>query len=473
MDSKSCPLALLAKTCSQIGADSSDIGSVVGNGTSNIHSNSANTNSNKGSLNQHRDSIINVASLYERSNNTEGSKSRGNNASPSDIICPTSLNRSPKSPSIGFLLHHNNNDRHRSEAFHGTIRENNHSECSRSSSVEINVTRDPALSLISPTKDTSSLSSLSSLSSASTISRKSQSRGSENENNIAKHNSEYSNHSKEEESEKPMPPLIEHKSISEDSNKTENKSSDILSKPSSSSNQGSDASKLLSQPEKSTVNTSKSSSSVKTGLESLIGHPRDLPLGTYPRNNGPGAHNSNISESLQNYLMYQSLSNYSQNSPSASTLSPHLALALAAGTGGRNPFMPNNLSASLTGSIPGGAHPFPPSGVCRDPLCRDPLCPTSLRNQQLLAAATGNWSASSALSHYSSLFSTHSRENMLSAAQRQAIQASMLAAAATGPPGSAGGSLPYICNWVSGMNFIYSCLSLNSKHFDMNIYVFE
>ena len=456
MDSKSCPLALLAKTCSQIGADSSDIGTVVGNGPTNIHSNSGNINNNKSNLNQQRDSILNVTTLYDRSSNREGSKSRGN-GSPSDIICPTSLNRSPKSPSMGLLLHHDNNERHRSDAFHGILREKiKPSTSSRSNSVEINVTHEAVSSLISPTKDTSSLSSLSSLSSTSSLSRKFQSSGSENENNIEMHNAEHSNHSKAEEGEKPMPPLIEHTPISDDSNKIETKSSDILSKPSSSSNHGSDASKLLSQTENSTSNASKSSSSVNTGLESLIGHPRDLPLGTYPRYNGPGTHNSNISESLQNYLMYQSLSNCSQNSSSASTLSPHLALALAAGTGGRNPFMPNNLPAALHGSIPGGTHPIPPTGVCRDPLCRDPLCPTSLRNQQLLAAATGHWPASSALSHYSSLFSTQSRENMMSAAQRQAIQASMLAAAATGPPGSAGGSLPYICNWVSGIYFIYS-----------------
>jgi hypothetical protein len=44
-------------------------------------------------------------------------------------------------------------------------------------------------------------------------------------------------------------------------------------------------------------------------------------------------------------------------------------------------------------------------GVCRDPLCSDPFCPTSLRNQQLFAAASGRLSASSALSSYSSLFS--------------------------------------------------------------------
>ena len=46
------------------------------------------------------------------------------------------------------------------------------------------------------------------------------------------------------------------------------------------------------------------------------------------------------------------------------------------------------------------------SNVCRDPLCADPFCPTSFRNQQLFAAATGRLPASSpSLSSYSSLFS--------------------------------------------------------------------
>ena len=451
LDSKSCPLALLAKTCSQIGADSSDIGAVVGNGNANLHSNSVSSTNNKGGINQHRDSILNVSTLYERSNNKEGSKSRGN-ASPSDLICPSSLSRSSKSPSIGLLLPHDNIDKQRSDGLNGALIEGKTSAGSRSSSVEINVTHEAPSSLISPTKDTSSLSSLSSLSSASSFSRKSQSISSDNENNLVRHNIEHSNLSKNEETEKRMPPLIENTPNSGKSDRSDNKSSDQLSKPKSiSSNLENEASKHFSQTEKSTANTSQSSSTVKNGLESLMGLPRDIPLGTYPRGNRPVEHSSNISESLQNYLMYQSLSNYSQTSANASTLlSPHLALALAAGATGRNPFMPNNLSPSLAGSLPGGTRCIPPSGVCRDPLCRDPLCPTSMRNQQLLAAATGTLPASSFLSHYSSLFSTHSRENMLSAAQRQAIQASMLAAAATQPPGSAGGSLPYICNWVSG-----------------------
>ena len=85
------------------------------------------------------------------------------------------------------------------------------------------------------------------------------------------------------------------------------------------------------------------------------------------------------------------------------------------------------------------------SSVCRDPLCRDPLCPTAVRNQQMLAAT-------SSLSSYNSLIAASSpyyKEAMMAYAahQRMAAAAAALAAA---PPGSAGGALPYVCNWVAG-----------------------
>merc|ERR1711997_767416 len=65
LDSKSCPLALLAKTCSQIGADSSDIGTVVGNGSSNVKIGSS-IHSNKSNPTQHRDGILKISSYCEQ-----------------------------------------------------------------------------------------------------------------------------------------------------------------------------------------------------------------------------------------------------------------------------------------------------------------------------------------------------------------------------------------------------------------------
>ena len=86
------------------------------------------------------------------------------------------------------------------------------------------------------------------------------------------------------------------------------------------------------------------------------------------------------------------------------------------------------------------------SSVCRDPLCRDPLCPTAVRNQQMLAAT-------SSLSSYNNLIAASSqsyyKEAMMAYAAHQRMAAAA-AALASAPPGSAGGALPYVCNWVAG-----------------------
>lgn len=100
------------------------------------------------------------------------------------------------------------------------------------------------------------------------------------------------------------------------------------------------------------------------------------------------------------------------------------------------------------------------AGVCRDPLCADPFCPTSLRNQQLFAAATGRMPASSALSNYSTLLNAAAaaqhREALL-AAQRSVAMAA--AASVTGNPStgpnSTGGLKPYVCSWVAGISFLH------------------
>lgn len=89
------------------------------------------------------------------------------------------------------------------------------------------------------------------------------------------------------------------------------------------------------------------------------------------------------------------------------------------------------------------------SSVCRDPLCRDPLCPTAVRNQQMLAAT-------SSLSSYNSLIAASSqsyyKEAMMAYAAHQRMAAAA-AALASAPPGSAGGALPYVCNWVAGTDY--------------------
>ena len=98
-----------------------------------------------------------------------------------------------------------------------------------------------------------------------------------------------------------------------------------------------------------------------------------------------------------------------------------------------NPFLASFASSSLPEPAAAG------SGVCRDPMCRDPLCPTALRNQQQL-----NFTYSSLLAS-----TPYYKEAIMAftAAQQRMAAAAALAAA---PPGSAGGALPYVCNWVSG-----------------------
>ena len=102
-----------------------------------------------------------------------------------------------------------------------------------------------------------------------------------------------------------------------------------------------------------------------------------------------------------------------------------------------NPFLAS-FASSLSDTMPSTAA----SSVCRDPLCRDPLCPTAVRNQQLMASAAS----------YSSLMATspYYKEAMLAYAAHQRIAAA--AALAAAPPGSAGGTLPYVCNWVAGQS---------------------
>ena len=102
-----------------------------------------------------------------------------------------------------------------------------------------------------------------------------------------------------------------------------------------------------------------------------------------------------------------------------------------------NPFLAS-FASSLSDTVPSTAA----SSVCRDPLCRDPLCPTAVRHQQLLASAAS----------YSNLMATspYYKEAMLAYAAHQRMAAA--AALAAAPPGSAGGTLPYVCNWVAGQS---------------------
>ena len=416
---------------------------MVGNGSSSVKAGTS-IHGNKSNPTQHRDGILKISSYCEKSSNKEHDRSRSNGyTSPAIVVSPMSASIPSKSPSHNIVSQNKLSDKRHFDLPNEQDTDNKILSHPRSSSIETNLMANVA----SPTKDTLSLSSLSSSSTTSSLSQTSPSRKSFNEYGNGSINSTVC-HSKVDK-DRPIPPLIGHTVGKENENNKElTENADILEKRHSTL-------KLLAHSSKSEHKFGQDSKSakesdpvLKNGLEALAGYPRDLPLGTYPRHGVSDAASSHISENLQNYLLFNGMSHLNPNSTnSTSPASQHLALVLAAGSCGRNPFMPNNMSALSAGAISHRSHP---SGICRDPMCRDPTCPTSLRNQQLLAAATGNWSASSMLSHYSSVLSAHHRDSVMSSAQRQAIQASMLAAAAAGPPGSSGGALPYVCNWVSG-----------------------
>ena len=128
---------------------------------------------------------------------------------------------------------------------------------------------------------------------------------------------------------------------------------------------------------------------------------------------------------------------------------------------------PNAPSASSlrlgTTSAPAAAAASTTPTVCRDPLCRDLTCPTSIRSHHLLtssaaAAAAACRSFSLGCSSYSTAFMMHHhhREAMMAAVAAAATAAVTNPASPVQPsssPGSSGGPLPYVCNWVAGSTF--------------------
>ena len=165
-----------------------------------------------------------------------------------------------------------------------------------------------------------------------------------------------------------------------------------------------------SPPTSSSTVTSGTSASettpvIRSGMEVLSGHPKDIPLGTYRI---PGLDNPAFRPPF-------GMSGYGQSSIAAS------------------------LAAAAASAAAGGI------SVCRDPYCRDPTCPTALYNAQLATMCNSDNSLSSG---YLELFKAH--------------QMALAMAAATGGNGSGtGGSTgsatsgssgvgPYICNWMNG-----------------------
>ena len=152
------------------------------------------------------------------------------------------------------------------------------------------------------------------------------------------------------------------------------------------------------------ISASETTPVIRSGMEVLSGHPKDIPLGTYRL---PGMDNPAFRPPF-------GMSGYGSSSIAAS------------------------LAAAAASAAAGGI------SVCRDPYCRDPTCPTAMYNAQL-ASMVGSESGMS--SGYLELFKAH--------------QMALAMAAATGSNGSSGSSTtpatsaasgvgPYICNWMNG-----------------------
>ena len=150
-----------------------------------------------------------------------------------------------------------------------------------------------------------------------------------------------------------------------------------------------------STPSSSSSTTSSSSSEatpvIRSGMEVLAGHPKDLQasLGLYA--------NPAFRPPLASAAGYPA------------SLVPPTSLAAS-------------LAAAAAGSL-GGGNPAA-GGVCRDPYCRDQTCPTAIYNAQLMASLM----ASGLPPGYAELLQAHK----------------------TSAAAAANGAGPYICNWMNG-----------------------
>jgi len=133
---------------------------------------------------------------------------------------------------------------------------------------------------------------------------------------------------------------------------------------------------------------------IRSGMEVLAGHQKDLHLGLYAN---PAFRPSSA------------------------------AGAGYPGGGAASLIPPTTLAASLAAAAAGSLG----SSVCRDPYCRDPTCPTAMYNAQLAASLM----ASGLPPGYAELLQAHAHKAQTTAA-----------AAAS----AANGTGPYICNWMNG-----------------------
>ena len=156
------------------------------------------------------------------------------------------------------------------------------------------------------------------------------------------------------------------------------------------------------------ISASETTPVIRSGMEVLSGHPKDIPLGTYRL---PGLDNPAFRPP------FGGVPGYGSSSIAAS------------------------LAAAAASAAAGGI------SVCRDPYCRDPTCPTALYNAQAQLASMAS-NESGMPSGYLELFKAHQMAAAMAAATGS--NASTGSGGSSSATSASAGVGPYICNWMNG-----------------------
>ena len=351
LDAKKSPLALLAQTCSQIGADSSSVKPILSNDK--------------------------------------------NKKSPSDT--------SSKSPSAK------------------TPKSNNTNSASPTQEIRHLAFKPYEMNVLTKSEDTRPSSKTSSVSDDSKIRNNN---NNNNNNSNVNNNNNHNNNGRvlsRNKSNSPEISVVNHSNNS--SNSSNNSSSDVKSENGKSSPNDSDRKSV------SPSNSSHRGASpvIRTGLEVLHGHPKDMPLGTYK----PGSFGMSSLAALCCPPGMEQHTNPAFRPPFASGFSQHHAAMLAAAAAGYQS------SAGSPGPYVSYARVKTPSGgdaivpVCKDPYCTG--CQYSSHNQQMMMGAPCPAGCTQC---------EHQKYGL-------AMAMSSL------PPGHPYSQLgrPYICNWIAGESY--------------------
>ena len=208
------------------------------------------------------------------------------------------------------------------------------------------------------------------------------------------------------------PKMINGKSPSPSSHNNNN--NNITKERSSSVNSAGNASAAVSSAASSS--SSETTPVIRSGMEVLAGHPKDIPLGTF-------------------------------RFPSALDPSNNPAFRPPFGHSGIPGYPPTSLAAGLSAAATGG-------GVCRDPYCRDPTCPTAVYNAQIASLSAA--SSAGLPPGYAELLQAQKLSSMAASGMHHhhaaptTTSSGSSGSASAAPSALAGPGGPYICNWMNG-----------------------